>query len=794
MTQLFRAFCFTVLAGAMPLVGRAQAFVGADDFSGGDGKWVSYFRPAGGSNGVLTFTGSVLEFTKAAGEGSYILQWGGDGNATNPVARTAASFTTSWVMNVAATNLATVEEGKFATVGIDAAAAAGSYTGMYLTNLSGQLYVLCETDAIGRNVRVAVPANADVRLRLAWDAPGRKFIGSYSFDGGKTFRTLATVPISAWPTSPATTGFYFEAVGYATRAAAIAAGQMRLDNFSVATTQTFVGSDDFSGGDAKWAFFYRLGYLTDGTNGDYRFNGSTLEFTKGAGKGSYFLAWDGDGVAGNPTDHIPASYTTSWVAEVTATNKTRPESGAFAAVGLQIENGPGSYAEINISTNNFGAAVRVEADAPGDPGAIDVPVTVDTNIRLRAAWNASTRLITFSYSLDGVTFTTVRTVGLTKWTTQPTGGFSFEIEGFSTSAAPVGAGQMYADNFSIAAMPQVTATPAPLAATLGASLTLSAPVTSAETATLQWQRNGANLTGATSESFTLDNVQPASTGLYQAQVTNAVGTLTAPATIVGLSSAAKVVGDGAEVGTNIVHPNGNVFDQVLLQGAAATITADDKQVVRMSFIDSTDDIVQVEFSGAGTVSLVLDNVSGPALPVNYNQSVTYMKGHAGIVVTDADETSNLSVFSVGKANAVNQTLFKDGVTYDGLADVAFVAISSRNGKFGGLRTANASYFATRGLTGLYAPGVQFTGPVYIGDINAFDAATPVLTIGGGDTTQINGGDLKQSNGRAVQVSGLSQLKFVLGSTSHGALLAAKQNQGRLEQDGVDVTAQVVVNP
>src|SRR5690606_26290596 len=112
-------------------------------------------------------------------------------------------------------------------------------------------------------------------------------------------------------------------------------------------------------------------------------------------------------------------------------------------------------------------------------------------------------------------------------------------------------------------------------------------------------------------------------------------------------------------------------------------------------IDASDDIVQLEFSGAGSLSLVLDGAGSPAAPVKYNQAVNYVKGHAGVVLVGADETTNLSIYSVGRITAVNQDLFPAGTTFDGVADIAFVAIASSNGKFGGLRTANASYFATR---------------------------------------------------------------------------------------------------
>ncbi len=374
-------------------------------------------------------------------------------------------------------------------------------------------------------------------------------------------------------------------------------------------------------------------------------------------------------------------------------------------------------------------------------------------------------------SLDGVTWTDVANSGGPATNAEA----MVEKDNFIIS---VGGGGMIMRG-EVAA----TVTPTTLAATVASG------------ATVQWQRNGANVTGATNASLTLSSVAPGDAGIYSALVTTG-GTATSQSFVVGVSATTKVVGTGTEVGSNILHANGNTFDQVLLQGVAASFTADAGQVTRMSFVDLQDDIVQVEFSGAGTVSVVLENATGPAAPVNYNQpTVSYMRGHAGIVVTGANETTNLSVFSVGRGNAVNQALFRDDVTYDGLADISFIAIQSTNGKFGGLRTANASYLSTKGLTGLYAPNVEFAGPVFVGDINASDHATPVLMLGSNlGETRITGGNLEQANGRAVQVSGLTQLLFTAGSTSHNGSLTAKTNLGRLEQNGTNVTAQIVVNP
>lgn len=342
--------------------------------------------------------------------------------------------------------------------------------------------------------------------------------------------------------------------------------------------------------------------------------------------------------------------------------------------------------------------------------------------------------------------------------------------------------------------PVISRQPATQAAVSGASAMMSADATGFGN-TFQWQHNGANVPGATSAMLTVNSVQPADAGIYAATVTNLGGSTTSQPAILGMTSTAKVIGTGTEVGPNILHPNGNIFDQILLEGAAATVTADPGQVLRISYVDLNDDIVQIEFAGTGTLSLVLAGPSGPTTPAKYNQpTVSYMRGHAGIVIVGADETTNVSVFSVGRGNAVNQALFRPDVTYDGFADIAFLAISSANGKFGGVRTANASYFATTGITGLYAPNVQFTGPVYIGDINASDTATPMLVLGSGSNVRITGGDLFQTNSRAVQVAGITQLQFVAGSNSHSTLFPAQLNQARLEENGTDVTAQIVVNP
>ncbi|HWA84990.1 MAG TPA: immunoglobulin domain-containing protein [Opitutus sp.] len=376
---------------------------------------------------------------------------------------------------------------------------------------------------------------------------------------------------------------------------------------------------------------------------------------------------------------------------------------------------------------------------------------------------------------------------------------------------------------SAASAPSFTSQPQSQAMAAGGNVTVTAAVSGSPTPTLKWQRNGLDVAGAASASLALNNVQPPNTGLYTLVATNASGTVTSSDAIVGVLTSAAEIGDGNVVATSIAHPNGKLYDQVVLTGPAAAIHTQGGRTTRTSFIDENNDIVQVEFAGAGTLSLVLDDPSGPANPVNYAQNFAYMKGHVGLVIAGADETSNVLIFTVGRATAFDPTghydilkapdattnnpatngspLFAghDATHYDGFADLAFVAITSTNGKFGGLRASNAHFSAVNGITGVYAPGVAFAGPVYIGDIDAGSVsatvyATPAIIIGSTADARITGGDLRQTNGKAVQVHGLTQLKFTAGSDAAGTLFPAQNNQGVLEDNGVNVTSQVVVNP
>ncbi len=268
--------------------------------------------------------------------------------------------------------------------------------------------------------------------------------------------------------------------------------------------------------------------------------------------------------------------------------------------------------------------------------------------------------------------------------------------------------------------------------------------------------------GATGSSLTTSALT-ASTSFW-VQITNAGGTAdsdTAVITVAAPSVPLVLDGSGDIAGENIQHPNGNVFDQILLTGESIQLQARPGQITRVSFMDEDEDIVQVEFSGAGTFTVTLDPATflPPALPPRYNQSVEYVTGNPSVVIDGADSSTFFSIFTVGRINAVNQALFPEGQVYDAQADVTLVEVINSTG-MGGMQMSNTVFSGSTGKVGVDARGVPIAVRLTVGDIDASGDAVPHLLFGSGSFTvaagnpglRITGGDLAQTNDAAIVVA------------------------------------------
>ncbi len=339
-------------------------------------------------------------------------------------------------------------------------------------------------------------------------------------------------------------------------------------------------------------------------------------------------------------------------------------------------------------------------------------------------------------------------------------------------------------------------------ATVGKAASFSVVAAGGAALTYQWYRGGVAVSGATAATFALPAATPADAGIYDVVVTAGGGGAVSRPVILGLLPAAGLRSAGAVTTKpewqELHHPNGNIYDQFLLSGAAGTFSAAAGRIARMSFLDLQANIVQVEMSGAGAVTVVLDSAQGPLAPVLYNQpGILYMQGGATIVLAGADATTHLSVYSVGRQT--NPGVTRPDVSYNGWANLRVLAVRSVDGHLGGLHLGNAVFAATTGFAGLYAPEVTTLAqpPAVLHDVAAGATAAAYLAFAPSAAVSLTiaGGTLAQPNREGITVAGVYRIQMGAGLGSSGQPAPARAVQGRLlDAAGVDVTAALVVGP
>jgi hypothetical protein len=230
-------------------------------------------------------------------------------------------------------------------------------------------------------------------------------------------------------------------------------------------------------------------------------------------------------------------------------------------------------------------------------------------------------------------------------------------------------------NLTVNDVPQITSQPqANTAVCPGNTLNLSV-VASGGTVAYQWRKNGVNIPGATSSSFTISNVAAGDAADYTVVVSNSCGSVTsnvANVTVTPLTSiATQPVSASVCVGSNhtfnVLANGAGLNYQWFLNGSAIA------GGTQSSLIASTAGNYQVQVTGtcgsvtSQTVSLTL--INGPSI-VTQPQSTVVCAGQNGSLSVVADGT-NLSY-----------QWFRDGVALVGATNASY-AINGMNAGFVG---------------------------------------------------------------------------------------------------------------
>jgi hypothetical protein len=186
---------------------------------------------------------------------------------------------------------------------------------------------------------------------------------------------------------------------------------------------------------------------------------------------------------------------------------------------------------------------------------------------------------TYRYSSDGTTWTnavtftqalTVSAVGVFAGTNTPNPAFIGNIDYFTNLAAPI----VDNDSPNQATPPTITMQPANQTVAVGQTATFSVAASGSTPLAYQWQRNGANIAGATSVSYTTPATVAADNGaVFRCIVSNAAGSATSnAATLTVTTSTASILSDDFNPATTEPNPTWNFYDPYSGASGQSTLT------------------------------------------------------------------------------------------------------------------------------------------------------------------------------------------------------------------------------
>jgi sugar lactone lactonase YvrE len=214
----------------------------------------------------------------------------------------------------------------------------------------------------------------------------------------------------------------------------------------------------------------------------------------------------------------------------------------------------------------------------------------------------------------------------------------------------------------------------------GGSLTLTAPIADPYSDTYQWQFNGVNLSGQTSSSLGLTNVQAAKAGTYSVVVTNSYGSVTAPVATVTVGSARltslsvrTTAGSGSQTLVVGLTIDGAAAKSVLVRGIGPTLAQygvtgflADPQLTLYSSSSTTPIDSNDNWGGITSLADVFIQVQAFALQPNSLDAAIQRRLSSGVYTAQVTSTGNPGVALIEAYDA-------DPGTPDG----RFVAVSAR---------------------------------------------------------------------------------------------------------------------
>ena len=159
--------------------------------------------------------------------------------------------------------------------------------------------------------------------------------------------------------------------------------------------------------------------------------------------------------------------------------------------------------------------------------------------------------------------------------------------------------------------PSITAQPASTSVTAGGSASFSVAATGSPAPAYQWQKGGTDITGATSATLSLTNVQNTDAGTYDVVVSNASGSVTSASATLTVNAVATAPAITSQPAAMTVTAGGSASFTVTATGSPAPTYQWQKGGAAIGGASSASlSLTNVQSSDAGTYSVVVSNSAG----------------------------------------------------------------------------------------------------------------------------------------------------------------------------------------
>ena len=162
-----------------------------------------------------------------------------------------------------------------------------------------------------------------------------------------------------------------------------------------------------------------------------------------------------------------------------------------------------------------------------------------------------------------------------------------------------------------ATAPTITTQPASQTVSVGSSVTFSVVASGTAPLSYQWKFNGANISGATSTSYTIASAQTNNAGSYTVTVTNSAGSVTSSAATLTVNSAAVAPTITTQPASQSVTAGSSVTFSVVATGTAPLKYQWKFNSANISGATNTSyTISSVQTNNAGSYTVTITNVAG----------------------------------------------------------------------------------------------------------------------------------------------------------------------------------------